>query len=117
MTQSVTVETSPVLYYSIFDGTLNLYPIPDDVYQLANMYYRYPATLSADTDVPDIDSEFHEYLIDYVIWKLLESVEGKEEIARRYEFNYKRGVQIAIGKVTSKTGIGTSIVKPQNMTY
>jgi hypothetical protein len=73
--------------------------------------------MSADSDVPEIPSEFHEYLVDYVMWKLLEGIEGEEGNARKYERNYNRGVQIAIGQTTSRIGSASPIRKPYNQTF
>lgn len=52
---------------------------------LSITYAAEPATLSAGSDVPEIPAEFHQYLIDYAIYRLRWK-EGGQELAKSLTF-------------------------------
>jgi len=58
--------------YFIRGSMLNLFPTPTEVKKIEVYYYTMPTVLSADTDVPLLDSRYHECLIYYGAWKVME---------------------------------------------
>jgi hypothetical protein len=58
--------------YYINDVNLGIFPIPQVVKVIKVYYYHLPTTLSGDSDVPMIDTRYHECLIYYGAWKTAE---------------------------------------------
>ena len=58
--------------YFIRGSMLHLFPAPSEVKTLRVFYYAMPTVLSGDTDVPFLDSRYHECLIYYGAWKVME---------------------------------------------
>jgi len=58
--------------YYINDVNLGIFPIPQVVKVIKVYYYHLPTTLASDSDVPIIDSRYHECLIYYGAWKTAE---------------------------------------------
>jgi hypothetical protein len=50
-------------YYAIDGSNLHLWPTPDGVYPLETRYWKLPAPLVADSDVPTIPADYHNLLI------------------------------------------------------
>ena len=58
------IITSGTPYAYALDGAnMHLYPTPDQAYPLELRYWKLPAALSADTDVPTIPADYHNLLI------------------------------------------------------
>lgn len=66
---------SPSSFY-IDENKVFLYPIPDSAKEMNIVYYKKPATLSADDDVPEIPEEFHEALANYAAYQIMRSDRG-----------------------------------------
>mgnify|MGYP001190718665 FL=1 len=65
--------TMPTSYGYYINGLyLNLFPIPTKIASIKVYYYFLPIALSGDSDVPMIDSRYHECLIYYGAWKVAE---------------------------------------------
>lgn len=62
-----TVQQRPVVFSIDPDKNIVLGPLPDAAYTIAGYYYKSPQTLVADSDVPDVDAEFHEL----VVWQAM----------------------------------------------
>ena len=58
--------------YFIRGSLLNLFPTPTEVKKIEVHYYTMPTVLSGDSDVPLLDSRYHECLIYYGAWKVME---------------------------------------------
>jgi hypothetical protein len=65
--RSSTTQGEP-LYYAIDGGYLHLYPTPDGVYDLKLRYWKMPAALVQDTDVPSLPTDWHHLLWVYCCW-------------------------------------------------
>ena len=53
-------------YYTIENGTIRMFPVPDAVYDIRHVYINVPADLSADSDVAVIPDWAIDLLISYV---------------------------------------------------
>ena len=51
--------------YAIFNGQLHIKPKPTDAKTLTMYFYKYATQLAADTDTPEIDSQYHDLLSTY----------------------------------------------------
>jgi hypothetical protein len=60
--RSISTSGAPV-YYAMDGANVHLYPGPDQVYPLELRYWKMPAALVADTDVPTIPADYHNLLI------------------------------------------------------
>tara|TARA_R100001129_G_scaffold180882_1_gene159455 strand:+ start:1360 stop:2046 length:687 start_codon:yes stop_codon:yes gene_type:complete len=58
--------------YYIDDLSIGIFPIPQAAKELKIYYYFLPTALSGDSDVPIIDSRYHECLVYYGAWKTAE---------------------------------------------
>ena len=58
--------------YYIDDLSIGIFPIPQAAKELKIYYYFLPTALSADGDIPIIDSRYHECLVYYGAWKTAE---------------------------------------------
>jgi hypothetical protein len=58
--------------YYINDVNLGIFPIPQVVKEIKVYYYHLPTALSGDSDVPMIDTRYHECLVYYGSWKTAE---------------------------------------------
>lgn len=68
-----TLEGAPVyaLYWPVDDKpALWLQPVPDKQYKLEWWYFREAPLLVNDDDQPIIDSFLHNYIVDYIEWKI-----------------------------------------------
>ena len=67
--------------YYINDVNLGIFPIPQIVKQIKVYYYHLPTTLSGDSDVPMIDTRYHECLVYYGSWKTAERLRDMNMIS------------------------------------
>ena len=58
-----TATGSPSKVAYLPDGSLVFSPIPDAVYSITGDCYAAPVTLTLDTDVPSMDSQFHKAIV------------------------------------------------------
>ena len=75
------VAGAPKRYARLGADLLAIYPQPTAATIIQVTYARSPATLAADTDVPEIPVEYHPELVNYAINRLRQ-VEGAEQLAR-----------------------------------
>lgn len=89
-------------YYSIWAGQLNLWPKPDDVYQMTIRGYRYPsyAWMNDAEAIIDIDTEFHLVLINFILAKVYDYQEDPE-MSAVYMRNFETGASLAKGLLTA----------------
>ena len=67
--------------YYINDVNLGIFPIPQVVKEIKVYYYHLPTTLSGDSDVPMIDTRYHECLVYYGSWKTAERLRDMNMIS------------------------------------
>lgn len=67
--------------YYINDISLGIFPIPQVVKEIKVYYYHLPTTLSGDSDVPMIDTRYHECLVYYGSWKTAERLRDMNMIS------------------------------------
>jgi hypothetical protein len=89
-------------YFSYWAGQLNLWPKPDDAYQITIRGYRYPsyAWMNDAEAIIDIDTEFHLVLINFVLAKIYDYQEDPE-MSAVYMRNFETGATLAKGLVTA----------------
>jgi hypothetical protein len=74
--------TMPTAYgYYIDDIYLGIFPTPQIVKEIRVYYYHLPTVLSGDSDVPMIDTRYHECLIYYGSWKVAERLRDMNMIS------------------------------------
>jgi hypothetical protein len=57
------VTSGAPIYYAIDGSNLHLWPTPDQAYTLETRYWKLPAQLVADSDVPTIPADYHNLLV------------------------------------------------------
>ena len=67
--------------YYINDVNLGIFPIPQIVKEIKVYYYHLPTALSGDSDVPMIDTRYHECLVYYGSWKTAERLRDMNMIS------------------------------------
>ena len=67
--------------YYINDISLGIFPIPQVVKEIKVYYYHLPTTLASDSDVPMIDTRYHECLVYYGSWKTAERLRDMNMIS------------------------------------
>src|SRR2546423_697971 len=60
-----TVQSGAPNYYAIDGGNLHLYPTPNNVFTLELRYWKLPADLVNDSDIPSIPAGYHDLLWYY----------------------------------------------------
>lgn len=105
---AITLTGSP-RWACIADGKLHLWPCPDEPQIAPFVYYRWPATLTADADTMDFDDNQIELVytaIDYMIAK----ERGKDEDKKLQAFLWheKRMMRAAGNPESSLIGLGGS---------
>jgi hypothetical protein len=84
------------LGYAIHNGTIIL----DSTTQVSPTlyYYKYDTALSAASDTPSIDSEFHSSIADYALYKITNNFEGlsrwREQVRQMNASKFKQGKSI-----------------------
>lgn len=77
-------------FYVIEAGTVKVYPTPSATTTLKLYYYRTPATLSADADVPEIPATYHRsVLVAYAVAMCFRR-EGDTQQASFFQSEYER---------------------------
>lgn len=102
----------PQFWYYYAD-TIKLYPPPAGAYDVTLRYYKKPTELSADSDVPEIPSEFGEILVVGAASRVLQ-VKGNYDQAAILQNKYDEILQkLAVKAVTIQTG--TPSIMPVNV--
>jgi hypothetical protein len=70
--RSSTTQGAPS-FYAIDGANVHVYPTPDGVYPLELRYWKMPALLVNDTDVPTLPTDWHHLLWVYATWQCYES--------------------------------------------
>lgn len=81
------------------EGTIRLFPAPADEYTLKLRYWKKPTILSADSDVPEIPSEFEEILLSGASYRVLQ-VKDNYDQAGIHENKYDELVRKLVAKYT-----------------
>ena len=87
-------QASIPVYWSLWGNQINLWPKPDDEYQITVRGYRQP-NLNV-----DLDPEFHMMLINFVLARTFQFQEDPE-MARVYMDHYNAGVTLAAANLTA----------------
>jgi hypothetical protein len=66
------VQARP-MYYALSGANILLYPTPDGAYPLVLRFWAMPPTLVADTDIPNLPSDWHTMLWIYPTWMCYEA--------------------------------------------
>jgi len=77
--------------WSCSKDTLDLliYPYPDKVYEISFYFYKQPITLSYDSDVPALSTQFHEAIV-FKALELFAVYIGNQEMYQKYSMDYTR---------------------------
>lgn len=70
----------PQFWYKYAD-TINVFPAPNEDYAITLRYYKSPTTLSSDSDVPDLPSEFEELLVVGAAYRVLQVKDNYDQAA------------------------------------
>lgn len=74
--------------YTVKVAQLALWPTPNSVISLIIAYYRNPATLTADADVPELPNPpYHDALVEYATWHAFRR-EGDPERAQAWQSQF-----------------------------
>lgn len=84
------VITSGTPYAYAMDGAnVHLYPTPDQVYPLELRYWKMPAQLVNDTDVPTLPADYHSMLIYWAVSEAY-AAEDDSQTAQYWQAKYDR---------------------------
>lgn len=102
-----TDQASIPVYWSLWGNQINLWPKPDDEYNITIRGYRQPnlswlttSANSSSTVYVDLDPEFHMMLINFVLARTFQFQEDPE-MARVYMDHYNAGVTLAAANLTA----------------
>jgi hypothetical protein len=73
----VELETRPIAsgeptHYTVKGNTLKLWPTPENANTISLRYYREPDTISSNSDVPEVPTQYHRLLVSYCLWHCFE---------------------------------------------
>lgn len=71
---------TPSFWY-LYEDTINVHPAPDQAYSVTLRFYKEPTELTADSDVPQIPSEFEELLVEGATWRVLQVKDQYDQAA------------------------------------
>lgn len=89
--ESLTLEEPAAYLGRIFGGNFEVYPAPAAATAYKLRYIRKPATLSGDSDVPEIPEEWHVHMTYYATARALYKL-NEEGNADRYMAMYQEGL-------------------------
>ena len=88
-----------IALYDPLTSSKNTYKSPDAAYEVTLFYHKKPTALKtldvagADlTDIPDIPSQFHQYLVDRAI-QLGYEQKANPKMAQYFEMKYEKGIK------------------------
>lgn len=112
-TQYPTNQTGrPEQYAIVQSGTdLQFTPIPDGVYSVQYEYWRRPATLTNDSDTPEIPSDYHDILVSYALSKCYRS-EDDAQMSQFYMAEFQRDVRTYGNDLRGATAVDGPKVLP-----
>lgn len=96
-------DGQPLYWYD--DGeTIRLFPAPAAAYTLKLRYWKRPTLLSADSDIPEVPSEFEELLVAGAAYRVLQAKDNYDQAAI-YENKYQELLQKLVTRYsTAQTG-------------
>ena len=71
-TDTLAYTTGVPIYWYFYNDTIRLFPAPDQAFTLTLQYNKKPTELTADSDVPEIPSEFREVLVMGAAYRVLQ---------------------------------------------
>jgi len=86
-----TVTSGRPLYYALDGTNVHLYPTPDGVYSMELRYWKVPATLALDADVPSLPVRWHRLLS---LWAIQEcyAAEDDPQTAQYWKQRFDEGL-------------------------
>lgn len=87
-------------YWYNYAQVIKTFPVPDDAYTLTLRYYKSPAELSSDDDVPEVPQEFEEILVVGAAYRVFQVKDNYDkaailqnkydELLQKLQFKYSR---------------------------
>lgn len=68
-------------YWYVYGTTIRVFPAPASAYTVSLRYYKRPATLDEDADVPEIPSEFEELLVVGAAYRVFQVKDNYDKAA------------------------------------
>lgn len=90
---------TPDRYY-MMEGTLGLYPIPNDVKEIKIRMYEIPDAMTSSSEISPIPVEYHDLMIDYALWQAIQTRDP--QMAEVYHGQYRAGIDELLLAVTHK---------------
>lgn len=90
--------------YSVFNGEIIIKPAPSEAKTINFYYYKVPATLVLDTDVPEFDPVYHYLLSAYAIFMigLMPGMEIPQGMVDRSKMQWIEGSQSFVQSISRK---------------
>jgi hypothetical protein len=88
--RSFTTAGAPV-FYAMDGANIHLFPVPDQAYPLELRYWKLPALLVNDTDVPTIPADYHSLLIFWAVAAAY-SAEDDSQTGALWQAKYDKGL-------------------------
>jgi len=82
-------------WYVQYGNYVELYPIPDDAYNLHIRYYKFPSEMTSDSDTPDI-TNVDDVLCAYAAYLACVALNEPDEIVNQWKNEYMRRLSLAI---------------------
>lgn len=77
-------STGTPVAYALDGASIRLLPVPDGVVNLSIRYWKLPAAITADADIPGIPEDYHNELVYYALARCFES-EDDVQMAQYYD--------------------------------
>lgn len=90
--------------YSIYNGNILLKPVPNEVKTINLYYYKTPAELVEDEDIPEFDSLFHYLLASYAIYTIgmMPDIGVAQGMVDRSKLEWTNGTMSFVQSMTRK---------------
>jgi hypothetical protein len=82
----------------------------DEAYIFRQRYYRYPAELTSDSDVPTVPLPFRELLEQYAIYRG-EKYRGNHDFAATYKQDFEDGLEAMVMRYSAPTQVAPARVR------
>ncbi len=105
--QSSTASGAP-FYYALVGENVQLYPVPDAVYDLEMRYWMMPPKLNTDPEVPSIPDDWHWLLWVYGTWQCYEA-EDDAQMGQYWQQRFNTGLSMFAADVKFPDADGPTI--------
>lgn len=79
----------PTQFVIMPDNSINMYPMPDQQYNIQFSWYKEPVELQADNDVPMLPDRFHRTITNYALW-LYAMYDDAAELSAKSNAEYEK---------------------------